>query len=138
MIPLGKGLRQYDAKAVSIATSVDTGRETLVQQHLKEEVDVNTIVRRFGLTNDLPSWRGDGLYGDFTGITDYESAVEKIRSVDTRFMALPVELRDRFKNDPAELVRFADSVSEEEFNRIVNPAPSAPVAPEAPVVDPPA
>lgn len=139
-IPLGKGLRQYDAKAVSDATAVDPGTEMLTQQHLKEEVDVNNIVRRFGLS-ELPRWSREGVYGDFTGISDYESAREKIASVDRAFMSLPADIRDRFRNDPAELVRFAESVSEDEFEAAMAPEassePAAPAPAAAPVSNPP-
>lgn len=135
-IPRGASLRGYDHKWVSDQERIDTGTETIVQQHMKEEVDINNIVRRFGLTYDLPAWRGEGMYGDFTGISDYESAVAKIRAVDDRFLAMPAEIRDRFKNDPAELVRWADSVTEAEFDAMM--APKAPVVePVAPAIDPP-
>lgn len=130
MIPLGKGLRQYDARVVSDMVSVDTGTETLVQQHFKEEVDINTIVRRFGLTAELPAWSRQGMYGDFTGISDFDSAVDRIRHTQAAFMGLPAEIRDHFKNDPGELVRYASSVSEEEFDRMVS-ARTEPVAPQA-------
>lgn len=127
MIPEGASLRGYDAKAVSDAVSVDTGDLTLVQQHFKDEVDVNAIVRRFGLVPQLPAWNRQGVYGDFTGVTDFDSAVERIRSTEEAFMRLPAEVRDKFANDPAELVRYAQSVSEDEFNRFLSPASVEPV-----------
>lgn len=137
----------YDFKAVSDECAFDTGRETLVQQHFAEEVDINTIVRRFGLTGQLPQFSAEGIYGDFTGVTDYGSAVEMVRRTEAAFEALPAEVREKFRNDPAELVRFASSVSEDEFVRATSPvveppleAPAAPVAapaPGAPVSAPP-
>lgn len=125
MIPFNASLGSYDHKAVSEETAIDCGDESLVQQHFKEEVDVNTIVRRFGLTPELPAWR-TGVYGDFTGISDYESAVQRIEATQNAFMALPATLRDRFKNDPAELVRYAQSHTEEEFDALMAPPPAAP------------
>lgn len=125
MIPYGKGLREYDAALVSIETGLDTGRETLVQQHLKEEVDVNTIVRRFGLVSALPAWSREGLYGDFTDIVDFDSALARISRTQDAFLKLPAEVRDRFKNDPGELVRYAQSVSEEEFVAAMRPREAA-------------
>lgn len=105
----------YDSGAVSDAVGVDTGEFTLVQQHFQDEVDVNTIVRRFGLTREMPFGSTAGVYGDFTGISDYESAEARVRGARDRFMTLPPEVRERFGNDPALLVRAASELTEEEF-----------------------
>lgn len=126
-IPLDATLRSYDAAAVSDGTGVDTGPETLVQQHLRDEVDINTIVRRFGLTQSMPFGPAQGVYGDFTGLSDFESMEERVASVRERFMRLPAELRDRFRNSPAELARYVSQQTQEdfvkEFETPVEPAP---------------
>jgi len=98
----------------------------LVQQHLREEVDINTIVRRFGLTQAAPPVVA-GVYGDFTGVYDYESARELLDRIDGQFMQLPPEVRERFGNDPAQLLLLA----EDEIDGVI-PEPS-PEAPEPPV-----
>lgn len=131
--------KKYSSKAASDYYSVNTGPETLTQQQFADESDVNTIVRRFGLTgNQLVTAAASGVYGDFTSIEDYESAVSRITAMQERFMALPPEFRDRFNNDPGELVRYAASVRSEdellELERqslpgvVVNPPPAAPAA----------
>lgn len=135
MIPLGASLRGYDAKAVSLEESVRTGSESLVQQHFREEADINTIVRRFGMTGQMPSGVAGGVYGDFTGIEDYASAVERIERARDGFMTLPPEVRERFGNDPGRLVDLAQSLTEDEFGELVAPVP-APVVPVAPVAAP--
>lgn len=114
-IPRGVGLGQYDAKEVSEGTSTHTGSETMVQQHLKHEVDVNTIVKRFAQTGEMPFSAREGVYGDFTGITDYESARARVEQADSSFMLLPAEVRERFQNSPAELLKYMNSVTFEEF-----------------------
>lgn len=121
------GLHGYDAVEVSDATGLDTGSETIVQQHYGEEVDINTIVRRFGVTGALPLGpEGPAIYGDFTGITDYESARDTIERANTAFMNLPADVRLKFDNDPAKLIAMSQSMSEEAFSEFVSP----------PVVDP--
>lgn len=130
-IPLDASLRSYDSGAVSDYTAKDTGSESLVQQHFADEVDINTIVRRFGLTRDLPPGLPGAVYGDFTGITDYASALEMIDRAQESFMQLPPALRERFDNDPGKLIAYAQSVSEEEFLRS-----TAPVTETAPLVPP--
>lgn len=136
---VGERASEYDPRAVSDAAATDTGSETLVQQHFKEEVDVNTIVRRYGITAGTPFGPDGGMYGDFTGITDYESAVALVRDTEARFMRLPAEARERFGNNPGQLVAFAQASSPEEFEAALAP-PVPPVPPVAAVaaVDPPA
>lgn len=135
-IPLNATLRSYDAKAVSDGTGTDTGEESLVQQHLRDEVDINTIMKRFGATGMMPSFR-EGVYGDFTGIVDFESAVQTVAETTERFMRLPAAMRERFGNDPANLVAAVQSMTEEEFDKLNAPEPVAqavvePVVPKAP------
>lgn len=133
MIPRNAGLGSYNAHELSARLSVETGSETIVQQHLKNEVDINTIVKRFGITGQMPFGVDEGIYGDFTGITDYESALAKVTQADESFMTLPAEIRERFKNSPAELIRFAQSVDEDAFMAAMKP-PGKEVKEEVPPV----
>lgn len=100
---------------------VPAAKSTRVQQHFKEEVDVNTIVRRFGATGQLPNFMPRGMYGDFTGVEDYDSAVALIDRADRAFLALPANVRERFHNDPGELMRAASISDEDEFGKILFP-----------------
>lgn len=109
-------MRGYDARALSEETGTDTGSDTIVQQHYADEVDINTIVRRFGVTGSMPFGpNGPAIYGDFSGISDWESALATIERAEESFMALPAEVRAKFDNDPGKLVEYSQSVSEEEF-----------------------
>lgn len=128
-------LRSYDAKLHSFETSTNTGTETRVQQHFAEEVDINTIMRRYGVTRELPLGPATGIYGDFTGIADYADAVERVRGAQERFMALPADVRERFDNDPANLIAAAESMPEAEFTEMFSGAPAVEIQP---VVAPPA
>lgn len=107
VMPLMRRLRGYDARIVSDATAMNTGRETIVQQQFATEVDINTIVRRFGVTGERPSGDLSGVYGDFTGVNDYESAVAAVERAQKGFMALPAAVRERFRNDPGRLIDYA-------------------------------
>lgn len=121
----------YDAGCLSDMTAREAGPGdvSLVQQQFGEEVDINTIVRRFGLTQEMPSGIAGGVYGDFSGITDYESAVEAIDRARSGFMKLPAEVRDRFGNDPARLIRLAHELPEAEFVRAFEGTPMGGVEP---------
>lgn len=126
---VGKAAADYDPREVSRDNVHDTGPESIVQQHLRDEVDINTIVRRFGITGSMPFGAAQPMYADFTGITDYESAVALVRNVDQRFAHLPAELREKFRNNPGELVKFAATVDEAEFVAATTLEPVVPPVP---------
>lgn len=84
---------------------VDVGR---TQQQFRDECDINEIVRRFGLTGELPENLRLPQSGDFTHVTDFKSALDAVRAAEAGFMELPGDLRARFENDPARLIAFLD------------------------------
>lgn len=114
-------LRAYDARAVTVESAVDCSLgECIVQQQFKDEVDVNTIVRRFGIP-ERPVVAPGGVFGDFTGIEDYQSAAARVAAVESGFMALPPEVRERFGNDPGRFAREAGELSDEGLAALVKP-----------------
>lgn len=117
--------------------AVDTGRETYTQEQYANEVDINTIVRRFGLTREMPSGVAGGAYGDFTGIYDYESALAAVERARSGFLALDPEVRERFDNDPGRYIEYVDGLDDDELGpEVGGPAPVVPVEPVAPVISP--
>lgn len=88
-----------------------------VQQHLKDETDINTIVRRFGITATLPTTFKAPLLGDFVGVTDFHTAMNAVREAQESFMSMPVELRQRFGHDPQALMTFLNEPKNEEEAR---------------------
>ena len=115
-----------EASRVSGLECLDAGR---TQQQFAEESDINTIVRRFGLTGQLPDEVRVPQSGDFTGIVDYQSAMNAVRQAEEGFMELPPDLRYRFGNDPQRLLEFMEDGSNLEEARklgLVNKAPEVP------------
>jgi phage internal scaffolding protein len=96
----------YDKEKVSDETGLKCEDLSLAQQHMKDECDINVIVERFGVTGSLPQSPLEPSYGDFSGVGDYHSALNKIIATESDFMALPAKLRARFNHDPYELVNF--------------------------------
>lgn len=129
----------YDTMQVSDETGLKCEDPSLAQQHEKDECDINTIVRRFGLTGELPSGVRMPQYGDFTGITDYHSALNAVRASADSFMQLPADVRSRFNNDPAAFVDFcmndANRAEAEKLGLVppkaAEPQPAEPVAPSS-------
>lgn len=116
----------YDADAVSRETAVEAGDEVGAQQQFKDEVDINTIVRRFGLTGQLPEDIRFPQSGDFTAAQDFHSCMNVVREAEEEFMRLPAETRRRFNNDPGVLLAFLeDGANRDEAVRLglVNPPP---------------
>lgn len=100
----------YDTDSVSHESGLTCGEPTLAQQQFADECDINTIMKRFGQTGELPQVRAP-QYGDFTAVTDYHSAMNAVRQAQESFAALPAEVRARFGNEPARLLEFCADAS---------------------------
>lgn len=120
------------AQEVSDAFTNDSGTETIVKQAPAQEQDINEIVRRYAGTGFLPVGPGAPVYGDFSGVLDYDSAVEKVEEVERRFMSLPPEVRLRFNNSPSELVRQVSVMTTDELAKALEvPAGGGPAGSES-------
>lgn len=129
----------YDGDAVSRETSLVCDDPSLAVQAERDECDINTIVRRFGLTGDLPVGVRRPSYGDFTGVSDYRSALEMLELANQSFYSMPAEVRSRFDNDPALFVDFCSDPSNLEEMRKLGLAVEQPVpASQEPVQSDPA
>jgi phage internal scaffolding protein len=96
----------YDMALVSEESGLVCKDPSLAQQHMKDECDINIIVERFGVTGQLPQAPLEPSYGDFSGVSDYHSALNAIKAADTAFMGLPAQLRAKFDHDPNALLQF--------------------------------
>ena len=99
----------YDLDAASNESGLHCEDATLTQQHFKDECDINNILRQFNITGLLPESALSPRYGDFTGISDYHSALNQVIAAEDEFMRLPADLRARFANDPAQLIEFLEN-----------------------------
>lgn len=96
----------YDMDAVSRATAVVNTEPTMTQQNFRDEVDINTIVKRFGLTGEMPEDFRAPEYGDFSDVTDFQSAQNAVLAAQAAFMEMPAGMRARFENNPQLLMEF--------------------------------
>lgn len=103
-----KKFRGYDTNVASVEAFQDVKQgEQMTVQSEKDNCDINVIVKRFGVTGQLPIVSRLPTYGDFDSIFDFRSAMESVRSAQERFDALPSDVRKRFYNDPQMFVEFA-------------------------------
>ena len=99
----------YDKDAASNESGLHCEDASLAQQHYKEECDINTILEKFNITGLLPESPLSPRYGDFTGIGDYHTAMNRVFAAQDEFEALPAQIRARFGNDPAQLIEFLEN-----------------------------
>ncbi|WNK12429.1 MAG: internal scaffolding protein [Microvirus sp.] len=116
------------------------------KQSFKDECDINNIMGRYSRTGILESQnRRMPQYGDIENI-DFQGAMETVASAREMFAALPSNIRDRFRNDPTELLGFlqdpenkAEALSlgllrdatEVQATPLATPASASPAAPAA-------
>lgn len=127
----------YDRDAASVDSGLECLDDSMTQQQFKDDADINVIVRRFGITGELPVGVRMPTYGDFDLVNDYQSALEAMREAEASFMAMPANVRERFANDPQKFLDFcADSRNIEEARKLgLVPAAEVPPVVKSEVAD---
>lgn len=112
------GTKGYDRETVSRETAFVDSTESLTSQEFKDECDINTIIRRFGI-GENPLQPSEWLHNvDISdAVVDYQSAMNMINEARDQFMSLPATLRSRFDNNPAQFVDFVSNP--DNFDEIV-------------------
>lgn len=117
---------------------------TRTKQEFLEESDINFIVNQYETTGLIPQAGPEGVYGDFSApeLSDYHQALGIVAGAKELFDRVPAKVRERFRNDPAELILFCqDPANTKEAHELgllrddyVSPtAPPATPGPAAPV-----
>lgn len=84
------------------------------RQEFKRECDINYILARVGAGLDtlVPP---EATYEDISEIpSNYEEIMAKLIDADERFAMLPSSLRERFGNNPSQLLAFLNDASNRE------------------------
>jgi len=136
-VPFLRTAYNYDTNAASDESGLACKDPSLAVQADLVPSDINTILRNFGVTGRLPMTNKAPTYGDFTGIFDFQSAVNAVNAATDAFMELPADVRKRFDNDPQQFVDFcSDEANALEGEKLGINMPKMEVAP-VPVVDAP-
>jgi len=120
----------YDTDLASNESGLACEDESLAVQSDKEDADINTIVRRFGLTGELPGDLAMPRSGDFVGLPDFHSAMNLVRATQEEFLRVPAHIRERFNNDPQRLMAFLDDSSNRDEAKRLGFLRDDPVVPE--------
>lgn len=123
----------YDLDAASDEACVADFGPSLTVQSQAEDVDLNVIMKRFGVTGKMPE-AAASFFGDFAdGGFDFRLANEHVIAARQAFESLPWEVKDRFAQDPQRLLDFvANDKNLDEAERLGLRKPKAtPVSPPA-------
>lgn len=111
----------------------DPSSRSRTKQSFAKEADINNIMMRASKTGLLvdPSVVSNRRpnFGDFSDVGDFQSIVNRIRSVEGAFMMLSAKIRSKFDNDAGKLLDFvADPVNAKEAQELgLLPVPVVPV-----------
>jgi len=111
----------YDYKrGKRVPVRLALSRESHVQQHHKDDCDINTILARFAKTGELPHMiKREPRYGDFSDPVDYLEAMNTVAFANEQFASLSSTVRERFMNDPHRFLEFAsDPANADEMARL--------------------
>jgi len=123
---------RYDVDAASVASQLVTPEPTRAQQQFKDEVDINTIAKNFGMTGRLPENVRMPTFADFCEVEDYQTALNAARRAAHSFMEMPAEVRARFENNPQKFLEFCSDASNRDEAIKLGLVPSPPVPPTVP------
>lgn len=106
---------------------------TRAQQHMKDECDVNHILKKYSQTGLITHLAArPGAYQDMPGGLDFQDAVNLVMDAQENFDALPSAVRARFNNDPGAFLAFAeDPANRDEMVTMGLLNPPRPPDPEA-------
>lgn len=96
-----------DPKTGRIRVRTINTEPSMAQQQFKDECDINNIMNKYLKTGEFTHATGkQGVYADFTEITDFQGMVDTIQKAEEAFALLPAQIRAKFQNNPGELVDF--------------------------------
>lgn len=103
-----RGHNGYDTKQASEESSTHGGPiEKMTSQQWNEDADINVIMKRYGVTGQLPVGKAQAIWGqDWSQVGSYGDALMALKEATDNFMELPPNVRARFQNDPGKLLEF--------------------------------
>ncbi|QXP08036.1 MAG: internal scaffolding protein [Arizlama microvirus] len=88
--------------SVKLRKGIVNNEPSKTKQAFKDESDMNNILKKYAATGALPlNIKENPVYGDYSSVPDYQTALNTIQKAEQQFLGLPSELRDRLQNDPS-------------------------------------
>lgn len=108
---------------------------SMTKQSDTYEADVNTIMDRYLKTGDPSMFMKNtqGIYADVSAMGDYQTCLAIVEQAKAAFDALDAPIRDRFANNPANLINaISDPAMKDELTELgIFEKPTQPAAPAA-------
>nr|WAE43817.1 MAG: internal scaffolding protein [Microviridae sp.] len=80
--------------------------ESLTQQEFADDCNINSMLENQQRTGMISLNQNFPEYSDFTGVTSFQDAIHQIKEAEEQFLTLPPSVRNRFNNDPHQLITF--------------------------------
>lgn len=122
----------YDGDVASEESGLECTDASRTVQSDAIDADINTIVRRFGLTGMMPQAPVLPAFKAFEDVFDFRSAMDVVLDAQRNFMELPADVRKQFENDPQQYLEFcSDEKNRDEMKRLglLKPPPPEPTIP---------
>lgn len=93
---------------------------SMTKQCFEDECNINKIMSRYEKTGVIEHVAANSpQYGDFSDVSDYQGAMNRVIELQSEFMTLPPNLRARFFNDPMQFIDFVrDPKNSEELKKL--------------------
>jgi phage internal scaffolding protein len=109
---------------------------SMTKQNLKDDADVNKIIKRYNKTGVLPNMNKlEAIYGEITS-QDLQDALNKVDASYEAFSEVPSQIRGQFENDAGKFIDYATNPANIDQMRQWGLAPT-PEAPPEPPPEPP-
>lgn len=105
-------MKIYSKYDLPVDKGIKCETESLTQPQFEKDCDINYIMKKYELTGVLPQGGRKPIFDDVSIVssTNYIDAINIVNEIDTLFNDLPALTRERFKNDPSELLGFISDV----------------------------
>lgn len=91
----------------TVRIQIEIEGRSRTKQSFARDCDINAIVARFTSTGVFEHVdEREARYGDFTGLQDYQEAVNRVSEARNDFMDLPAQVRAWANNDPGEYLEL--------------------------------
>lgn len=108
---------------------------SMTQQHFKDETMIDNILQKYaetGFLTDPFSPKRPIQFGDFSDVTDFQTAQNSVARATEYFESLPSRIRASFSNSPAEFLQaLNDPDQRSKLEELGFVAPEEPKAPES-------
>jgi len=85
------------------------GEHSKTKQAMKDECDINTIIKRHSDTGHLTHINpSEPQFGNFASPYDLKSAIDAVHQAQERFQTLPAEIRAAAQNNPVQFLEMLE------------------------------